>query len=686
MSSNRRLAAILFSDIAGYTAMLQRDEEEGLRKLRRYRQVLEEKARSYNGQVLKNYGDGSLTLFNSAVDAVRCALEIQTILQKEPVVPLRIGIHVGDVVLEDGDVYGDGVNLAARVEALGAPGAVLFTERVIHDIRSHPDLQTVSLGKVNLKNVLEPLEVFALSNEGFPVPGPEHLPGRMGMQHPVPKHKRNPFVLPLIILAGLAIAVITWQSFLENRTMKSMSEIPQKSVAVLPFEDLSPDQDQAFFSEGIAEEVLNALSMIPGLKIAGRHSSFALRSETPDLLQLGQKLDVRHVLEGSVRRDGDRIRITARLLQTVDGYQLWSQRYDRDAKDIFAVQDEIARAVVSNLQLALQTTAGAESPQAKIRTVNPQAYELYLRGRHLLSHRVDQPKEAAAFFQQALDIDPGFAQAYAGLGDAYLWLGWGAYLPGNEAFPKAGVYAQKALDLDSTLAYAYVISGSVQLWHDWNWKAAKESFERALQLNPSEGAALLDLGWYHAFTGNFPEAVRLVKKALDLDPLNLDYNVDLADIYRLSGNFKAALKTSQHTLELFPENTDTYWILGMTYYHLEDLAQAETAFRKADTLSGGQAWTQAHLAMVWAKSGRKKEARQRLLALDTDSVAKKTIPAELAMAYLALGETSKALDLLELSYQVHSNWLAYLQFEPAWTSLRQEPRFKALLAKLRFPG
>ncbi|MBK8042460.1 MAG: adenylate/guanylate cyclase domain-containing protein [Haliscomenobacter sp.] len=365
MSSNRRLAAILFSDIAGYTAMLQRDEEEGLRKLRRYRQVLEEKARYYNGQVLKNYGDGSLTLFNSAVDAVRCALEIQTILQKEPVVPLRIGIHVGDVVLEDGDVYGDGVNLAARVEALGAPGAVLFTERVIHDIRSHPDLQTVSLGKVNLKNVLEPLEVFALSNEGFPVPGPEHLPGRMGMQHPVPKPKRNPFVLPLILLAGLAIAVITWQSFRENRTMKSMSEIPQKSVAVLPFEDLSPDQDQAFFSEGIAEEVLNALSMIPGLKIAGRHSSFALRSETPDLLQLGQKLGVRHVLEGSVRRDGDRIRITARLLQTVDGYQLWSQRYDRDAKDIFAVQDEIARAVVSNLQLALQTGEGAESPKPK---------------------------------------------------------------------------------------------------------------------------------------------------------------------------------------------------------------------------------------------------------------------------------------------------------------------------------
>ncbi|MBK6949364.1 MAG: adenylate/guanylate cyclase domain-containing protein [Haliscomenobacter sp.] len=217
MSSNRRLAAILFSDIAGYTAMLQRDEEEGLRKLRRYRQVLEEKARHYNGQVLKNYGDGSLTLFNSAVDAVRCALEIQTILQKEPVVPLRIGIHVGDVVLEDGDVYGDGVNLAARIEALGAPGAVLFTERVIHDIRSHPDLHTVSLGKVNLKNVLEPLEVFALSNEGFPVPGPEHLPSRVGAQLPPPRPKRNPFVLPLIILAGLAIAVITWQSVRETK-------------------------------------------------------------------------------------------------------------------------------------------------------------------------------------------------------------------------------------------------------------------------------------------------------------------------------------------------------------------------------------------------------------------------------------------------------------------------------------
>ncbi len=686
MSSNRRLAAILFSDIAGYTAMLQRDEEEGLRKLRRYRQVLEEKARQYDGQVLKNYGDGSLTLFNSAVDAVRCALEVQTILQKEPVVPLRIGIHVGDVVLEDGDVYGDGVNLAARVEALGAPGAVLFTERVIHDIRSHPDLQAVSLGKVNLKNVLEPLEVFALSNEGFPVPGPEHLPGRVGAQHPATKHKRNLFVLPLIVLACLAIVVITWQSVRENRVVNNLSEIPQKSVAVLPFNDLSPNKDQAYFSEGIAEEILNALSLIPGLRIAGRHASFAYAGPAPDLRDLGRRLGVRHILEGSVRRDGDRIRITTRLLQTEDGYQLWSQRYDRDAREIFAVQDEIARAVASNLQIALQNIPANGSMAEKKQLVNPEAYELYLRGRHLLSQRVDQPKEAAAYFQQALDIDPGFAQAYAGLGDAYLWLGWGAYLPGNEAFPKAGVYAQKALGLDSTLAYAYVIAGSVQLWHDWNWKAAKESFERALQLNPSEGAALLDLGWYHAFTGNFPEAVRLVKQALGLDPLNLDYNVDLADIYRLSGNFKAALRTSQRTLELFPENTDTYWILGMTYYHLDDLAQAETAFMKADTLSGGQAWTQAHLAMVWAKSGRKKEARQRLLALDADAVAKKTIPTELAMAYLALGETSKTLDLLELSYQVHSNWLAYLQYEPAWSGLRQEPRFQALLAKLRFPG
>ena len=690
MPSNRRLVAILFSDIAGYTAMMQRDEEDGLRKLRRYRQVLEERVRQYGGSVLKNYGDGSLCIFSSAIDAVKSALNIQQDLQQEPKVPLRIGIHVGDVVMEDGDIYGDGVNLAARIEALGAPGGVLFTERVIHDIRSHPEFQTVSLGKFALKNVTDPLEVFALANEGFPVPPPAQLPV-YSVSHPSSSGSNGKksvigtwlgsgikkvilIAPPVLFLVGF----LTRHLWLEALT-GGRQQIPEKSIAILPFEDLSPKGDQAHFSEGIAEEVLNALAGVSGLKVAGRNSSFSFKDKDTDVRRIGRILGVRTVLEGSVRREGERVRVMARLVNAEDGFNMWSQRYERGFQDIFAIQEEIAQAVAANLKLVFL------GKEIRAGTTDPEAYENYLRGKHLLAQRVDQPREAVNFFRQAVERDPNFALAYAGLGDAYLWLGWGAYLPATEAFPRAREFAQKALAIDSSQAYPYVITASANLWYDWNWEAARQELEKATALNPSEGTAYLDLGWYYAFTGRFEEAISNLGKAIELDPLNLDYNIDLADIYRLARQFDKSREIGERLRTLYPNNSDTYWILGMAYYHLGHYRKAMDSFEETARLAEDQEWPVAHVAMALARMGKLQAAKNLLQQLERQPENLSTIPAEMALAYIALGDTTRALELLEQSYRVHSNWMAYLKYEPLWDPVRKEARFKAVLERMKFP-
>jgi len=673
----------MFADIAGYTAMMQADEADGLRRLKRFRTVLEESVSNHQGKILQHYGDGSLVLFDSAVEGVASAKEIQLTLLKEPRVPLRIGIHIGDIVAEGDYIYGDGVNLASRVESLGVPGSILITERVIHDLRNHPQFHPVSLGKFDFKNVSEPMEVFALADTGIIVPKQNELAERPKVKPSNRKARSRRQFLALWIVAALALILAMAAALFrvgQGREAEATSAaIPGKSIAVLPFRDLSPGGGQEYFGDGIAEDILNALAQVKDLKVAGRTSSFSFSSSEASMQEIGRKLGVSTVLEGSIRRVGGQVRVTAQLVSTEDGFQLWSQRFDRKLDDIFAIQDEIARAVAGNLKVIL--LEGGIQPL----TSSPEAYEWYLRGRHKLSQRSDGSEKAVDFFQRAISIDPDFAAAYAGLGNAYLWLGWSNILPSREAFPQARQYAQQALQRDSTLAYAHAILGSVQLWYDWEWEDAFIALERAISLNPSEAGAYLDLGWYYAVSGQPDQAITNMEKAIAVDPLNLEYNTDLADINRIAGRYDSAREIALAMQELYPDNSETYWMLGLIDYNQKKYPAAAANFRTAVRLSGGEAWSEMHLAMALAKAGQKSEAEALLKKLEATPQVKEAAHVEMAPVYWNLGQKQAALDWLERAYEWHANWMISLRMDPAWEEMRGEARFEELVRRMEFP-
>lgn len=673
----RRLAAIMFSDIVGYTAMMQQDEADAVARVKRYRQVLSDRVEAHHGEILQHYGDGSLSIFSSAVEAVTCAKEIQLTLHQAPQVPLRIGIHIGDVVREGDDLYGDGINIASRVQGLAPPGGVLFTERVKEDIRSHPEFRSTALGKYALKNVDQPMPIYGLAGEGFPSLRRNEISG----EKITPLRK---WVLSGIgILALLTLIYFALMPFIfkKQTTINTSNEGP--SIAVLPFKDMSPNHDQSFFGDGIAEEILNALAQVKGLKVAGRTSSFSFRDATLDMKEIGHRLGVSTVLEGSIRKAGNRFRITAQLINTTDGFHLWSETYDREQSDIFAIQEEIAQTVVNKLAGIL---VKSDTPTLiKPATRNQAAYESYLRGKYMLSLRADGAAQAVDFFEEAIALDSQFAPAYAGLGNAYLWLGWSNAAPSDETFPKAREYARQALRYDSTLAYAHAILGAVYLWYDWDWAAARTALEKTIVLNPSESRAYLDLGWYYAVSGRLDEAIAQMEKAVSLDPFNLEYNIDLADISRMAGRFDKATGIARAMQERYPKNSETYWMLGLIDFSRQEYAKAIPQMEESVKRSNGEAWSKLYLAMCQAKAGEMQKAKTTLQEVLKDKSIPETAPVELAMAYLCLQQTQKSLDLLEHSYQIHANWLISIEMDPFWEALAKEPRFKLLVEKMGFP-
>lgn len=682
-----RLAAIMFSDIVGYTAIMRKSETEGFNSLKRYRQIIEEQVTLHHGEILHHYGDGSLSVFSSTQEAIKCGIEVQQILRQAPKLDLRIGLHYGEVAKEGEYVYGNGINIASRVESMAAPGSILITEKILHQVKEFPDFKFAPLGKYAFKNVKEKMAVFAVDAQGVVVPKKDDIAVSQKAQ-PVPKKSAYltkyvlPFALSLITIALLLIGVSYFSS---NGKVTSLdqSSVDEKSIAVLPFRDLSPNGDQEYFGDGIAEEILIGLAKVKDLKVIGRTSSFSFKGQDTDLREIGEKLGVATVLEGSIRKDSNRIRVVAQLVNTSNGYQLWNQTFDRQINDIFSIQEEIAQAVAKSLTSILLE----EEEKAKVilvSTKNQDAYEWYLRGKHMLSQRTDGAEKAKDFFQKAIELDPAFTAAYAGMGRAYLWLAWGYYLPSHEAFPQALRYAEEALKLDKDLAYGHALVGSVNLWYKWDWARAKSALERATAIDPQETEALLDLGWYYAITGQFDLAFIEVKKAISPDPINLEYNIDLADMYRMAQQYDQALETARTMLYVFPNNSDTHWIMGLIYFTKGEYGQAESYFQKSVDLSDEEPWALVHLALAQTKTNPQ-AASALIQTLIADQNLVETVPVEIAMVYLNLGDKNTALDLLEKAYDINANWLVSINSDPVWKPLRRDNRFRALIRKMKFP-
>ena len=460
--------------------------------------------------------------------------------------------------------------------------------------------------------------------------------------------------------------------------------VPEHSIAVLPFTNLSADPENAYFCDGMTEEILNALSAVPALRVASRTSSFAFKGTTEDIRAIGEKLRVRTVLEGSVRRADTKLRVTAQLINAADGFHLWSHTYDREMKDVFAVQDEIARAIVSALKISLGTEPGAALIEPH--TDNLEAYALYLKARYMWRRKsAGALQKCVEYFEQAIALDPCYSLAFAGLADTYITLGYWDYLPPQQVFRQARVAAEAAVRTDESLAEAYTSRGCVRLLYDWDWMGAEQAFRRALELKDRYSTAHFWYACYLWSMGRTAESVDQASRAQALAPLSPVVNANLGWALYFARRHDEGIAQCRKALELDTHALMTYTVLGQIYAAASRFDEAISALQSAVSFSGGASFTKAALGFAYGKAGKEHEARQILHELQERATAAYVSPFCLSLVETGLGETDHALTSLERAYENHSHWLAYAKTWPMLDDLRSEPRFATLLGKVGLP-
>ncbi len=468
----------------------------------------------------------------------------------------------------------------------------------------------------------------------------------------------------------------------EKQEQKKSAEIPwERSIAVLPFADLSAERDQEYFCDGIAEELINALTKIERLKVASGSSAFQFKGKGHDIQEIGKRLKVETVLEGSVRKAGNRLRIMAQLVNVADGYHVWSEKYDCEMKDIFAIQDEISLTIVDKLRVKL---LHEEKEQLMKRfTEDVEAYNLYLKGRYFWNKRTKESfRKAMEFFEQSIVEDPNFTLAYSGLADSYNLLGFYNFAPPKEVFPKAKEAALKALKIDDTIAEAYASLAFVQLYYDWNWKDAHENFKKAVELSPGYPTAHHWYAEYLTVVGLIDEAIVEAKRALEFDPFSLIINVLLGWAFHYSYQYDHAIEQYLKTLEMDPNFAPAHFFLGMTYVQKAMFEEAFEEFQKAKVLFGDSTLTNAALWHAYARRGKTDEVQKVL-----DELAKISQQIYVPLYYVAAvyadaGDKERAFHWLGKCFEEREMWLAFLKVDPIWSDLRTDPRFNELLKKI----
>ena len=639
----RMLAAIMFTDMVGYTVMMQENERKAKALRDRHREVLQNLILEHNGQILQYYGDGTLAIFGSAIEATICGARIQQELQRDPKVPLRIGIHAGDIVYDDEGIYGDGVNVASRIENLALPGSVLVSDKVNEELKNQTDVSTLELGIFNLKNVRYPLRVYSVSSHGITVPTPDQVAGKI--------------------------------------------KTAEHSIAVLPFVNMSADKENEYFSDGITEEILNTLARVDGLMVTSRTSAFAFKGKNEDIRVIGKQLGVKNVLEGSVRKHGNKVRITAQLISVEDGYHKWSEVYDRNLEDIFAVQDEIANHISANFQKTITLGKKAET-LVKSPTDNMEAYNLHLKAKFYWSKWTPADvRRSMEFSERAFELDPHFALPYSGLSSGYVYLGAIGQMPTKIAYPKAKENAIKALELDDTLAESHLSLAMVNFFYEWDWDAAQKRFIKATELNPNSVDAHQYYSMYLIAMGDYKKAINEAETALDLDPMSIPVNSALAGAYASANLLDQAREQFQKTLELDPHFREALNGLGWVYYKMGDTEKALDIFLKVQKLIGSEFKGTAFLGYIYARMGKIEEAKECLNKLKIRETEEKDISLHMdfAVLYIGLNDLDKAFERLDIAYEEKLGSLIFIT-NRHWKEIHNDPRYIDLLKRMGLPN
>jgi TolB-like protein/class 3 adenylate cyclase/Tfp pilus assembly protein PilF len=643
----RRLAAIMFTDMVGFTTLTQRNEAHALEILEEQRSLIRSFLEKYHGREVDAIGDGFLVEFASSLDAVNCAVDIQSALKhknaklpEEERIWIRIGIHLGDIIRRGTKVVGDAVNVASRIEPLAPSGGICITAQVHASVVNKVDYVFKSLGMPELKHVFMPIEVFRVSGFG--------------------------------------------ESVIRPTQIKQM--MPPDRVAVLPFTNISMNAADEYLADGMTEEMISSVSKMKGLRVIARTSVMRYKGTQKSIAEIGRELNVGSVLEGSVRKAGEKIRISVQLIDTLNEEPQWTREYDREISDVFAVQSDIAHRVAEALRDHL-LGGGVTEQDDKATTNNFEAYTNYLRGRQQWSKRTEESlKKSIGFFEKALKLDGKYAQAYSGLADSYATLAFLEFMSPHQAYPKAKEAVERALALDAKLAEAHTSLGLIKFQYDWDWQGAEAAFREAIGLNPNYAPAHHFFADYLKAMGRFEEALAQIEKARELDPLSLVITTGVGHVLYLSRQYDRAIEQYREAVELDPGFMLTHVWFGRPYLEKGMFREAIDELQTAVKLSRESTLALAMLGHGFAAAGRRAEAEQILENLRERSRNRYVPSYWIAVIYNGFRDREQTIAWMRKAFEERSSWLVWSNVEPRFAWLRDDPDFAALIDAMKFPS
>jgi adenylate cyclase len=631
----RRLAAIMFTDLQGYTSLAQESEADAMRTLDAYRGLMRPIISRFGGREVKTMGDGSLVEFTSALEAAECAVEIQKAVHEHnrttgARMTVRVGIHVGDVIHREGDVLGDAVNVASRIEPLAHGGGVCITGQVYYQVRNKVEYELVRLDIQELKNVSIPTEVYRIK--------------------------------------------MPW----EEETPKAL-DMPDRRLAVLPLDNISPDPNDAYFADGLHDELITALSKVGGLEVIARTSVLRYKGGAKQIATIGRELNVGSVLEGSVRKAGNRIRVTAQLIKAANEAHVWAETYDRELVDIFEVQSDIAGKVAGSLRV--QLTPQERVILSKKQTANPEAHALYMRGRFFWNERnKDGNKKALDYFQKAAGLDPQFALAYSGIADCYNIMVDYAWMDPAVAYPLAKDNALKAIQIDDSLAEAHA-SLALAIGNEWDFSAVEKEFKRALELRPSYAMAY---HWYALMlmaTLRPEDAYVQELKGLEIDPYSRLHELGVSITLYLMGRYPEAKVRLGHLEEMYPEFAPaSYWLSVI----LVPLGERDEAVMEAERAMKFDQSTnvEINLAGTYALAGRSEDAVRTLEKVRNRGANEPVSLTQLGITEILIGRSDDGFEHLDEAVDKREIGILYIRGDRFLAPYLKDPRWDRTREKI----
>ncbi len=640
--AKRKLAAIMFSDIVGYTALMGSDEDKAFQVLRKNRNIQQSLISKYNGKWLKEMGDGTLAQFRSATDSVQCAIEIQREARKELDAHIRIGVHLGDVTFENNDVFGDGVNIASRLQSIADPGGIYISESIHNAVRSQKDIKSQYLGEVNLKNVNYPFKTYCIKGNGLPLPS-------------------------------------------KNRINELTGTKRTESIVVLPFDNYTGSNELEYFVAGMHASLIGSLSKISGIRVISKTTANAFKNTEKSIPEIASELGVETVIEASVLGLGEEISLQVKLVDAFpEEKQVWMQDYVEDKSQILNLYNKVTKEISNEINVLL--TPEENRLLSKSRTVDRKAYEDYLKARSFINDgRKESLFKALDFLDSAIEKEPDWAPLYAGLAELWMWIQQTGYEPPSVAAPKIYENLNRAIELDQDIAEVHYLKAMIAQLVEWDLEKSEKEFLRTLAINPNDPTSRLLYAQLLLILQRNQEALAQRELAVGLDPLNPFTKVLHAGTLAQAGDFKGCLSIAEELVAADPKDMNANFMIELTAYKLGEHEKVIRSMEYALPISIEEE-VYKEIVSIFRESGIVAAYKELMKHLEKYVESNHISPFDMAVRYIMAGQPEKAMDWLEKGYEIHDPQITYIAASGRYfEQLYGDPRFIAICENANLP-